>query len=68
MKKWISFVSVGMLCLPLLFNWQALEVLRLKVFDALVHTKDPSGHFVRLDITEKELNNEPMCLVSLMKL
>jgi adenylate cyclase len=55
MKKWISFVSVGMLCLPLLFNWQALEVLRLKVFDALVHTKDPSGHFVRLDITEKDL-------------
>ena len=55
MKKWISFVSVGMLCLPLLFNWQALEVLRLKVFDAFVHTQNPSGHFVRLDITEEDL-------------
>ncbi len=55
MKKWISFVSIGALCLPLLFNWQALEVLKLKTFDALVQTPDPSGWFVTLDITEEDV-------------
>jgi len=55
MKKWISFISIGALCLPLLFNWQALEVLKLKTFDALVQTPDPSGWFVTLDITEEDV-------------
>lgn len=55
MKKWISFVSIGVLCLPLLFNWQALEVLKLKTFDALVQTPDSSGWFVTLDITEEDV-------------
>ena len=55
MKKWISFVSIGALCLPLLFNWQALEVLKLKTFDALVQTPDSSGWFVTLDITEEDV-------------
>jgi len=56
MKKWISFVSIGALCLPLLFNWQALEVLKLKTFDALVQTPDPTGWFVTLDITEEDVS------------
>ena len=55
MKKWISFISIGALCLPLLFNWQALEVLKLKTFDALVQTPDSSGWFVTLDITEEDV-------------
>ena len=55
MKKWISFISIGALCLPLLFNWQALEVLKLKTFDALVKTPNPSGWFVTLDITEEDV-------------
>jgi len=55
MKKWISFISIGALCLPLLFNWQALEVLKLKTFDALVQTPDASGWFVTLDITEEDV-------------
>lgn len=55
MKKWISFISIGALCLPLLFNWQALEVLKLKTFDAFVQTPDPSGWFVTLDITEEDV-------------
>ena len=41
MKKWISLISIPILCVPLLFNWQALEVLKLKTFDALVQTPDP---------------------------
>mgnify|MGYP003635218564 CR=1 FL=1 len=49
MKKWISIVGVGLLCLPLLFNVQALEILRLKVFDASVQTPDPTGFFVTLN-------------------
>ena len=55
MKKWISLISIPILCLPLLFNFQALEVLKLKVFDALVQTPDPTGYFVTLDITEEDV-------------
>jgi adenylate cyclase len=56
MKKWISLLSIPILCVPLLFNWQALEVLKLKTFDALVQTPDPSGTFVLLDITEEDVS------------
>ena len=55
MKKWISLLSIPILCVPLLFNWQALEVLKLKTFDALVQTPDPSGWFTTLDITEEDV-------------
>jgi len=55
MKKWYSYITVGFLTLPLLFSWQALEVLKLKTFDALVQTPDPSGWFVTLDITEEDV-------------
>ena len=55
MKKWLSLISIPILCLPLLFNFQALEVLKLKVFDALVQTPDPTGYFVTLDITEEDV-------------
>jgi len=54
-KKWISLISIPILCVPLLFNWQALEVLKLKTFDALVQTPDPSGWFTTLDITEEDV-------------
>ena len=56
MKKWISLLSIPILCLPLLFNWQALEVLKLKVFDAFVQTPDETGWFVTLDITEEDVS------------
>lgn len=55
MKKWYSYVAVGLLTLPLLFNWQALEVLKLKTFDAFVQKEEPSGWFVTLDITEEDV-------------
>ena len=55
MKKWYSYITVALLTLPLLFSWQALEVLKLKTFDALVQTPDPSGWFVTLDITEEDV-------------
>ena len=56
MKKWISLLSISILCMPLLFNWQALEILKLKTFDALVQTPEPSGVFVTLDITEEDVS------------
>jgi adenylate cyclase len=56
MKKWISLLSIPILCMPLLFNWQALEVLKLKTFDALVQIPEPSGTFVLLDITEEDVS------------
>ena len=56
MKKWISLISIPILCIPLLFNWQALEILKLKTFDALVQIPEESGAFVTLDITEEDVS------------
>ena len=46
---------LGLLTLPLLFNFAPLEILRLKTFDALVQTPEPSGHFTILNITEEDV-------------
>ena len=53
----IKYASLllGLLALPLLFNFAPLEVLRLKTFDALVQTPEPSGHFTILNITEEDV-------------
>ena len=56
MKKWISLISIPLLCIPLIFNWQALEILKLKTFDAIVQTPEPSGWFTTLDITEEDVS------------
>ena len=52
--KWASLL-LGLLTLPLLFNFGPLEVMRLKTFDALVKTPEPSGHFTILNITEEDV-------------
>ena len=54
--KW-ALTLLGILTLPLLFNSQALEVLRLKTFDAVVETPNATGHFTVLNITEQDLDN-----------
>ena len=46
---------LGILTLPLIFNLTPLEVLRLKTFDAVVETPEPSGNFVILNITEEDV-------------
>lgn len=56
MKKWISLLTIPILAIPLLFNWQAIEILKLKVFDALVQTPEPSGWFATYDITEEDVS------------
>ena len=55
MKKWISLLAIPILAIPLLFNWQAIEILKLKTFDVFVQKQDPSGWFVTLDITEEDV-------------
>ena len=54
--KW-SITLLSLLTLPLLFNSVPLEVLRLKTFDALVTTPEPTGYFTTLNITEQDLDN-----------
>ena len=58
MKQWISLLAIPILAIPLLFNWQAVEILKLKTFDALVQTPEESGWFVTLDITEEDIEKE----------
>ena len=52
--RWASLL-LGILTLPLIFNFTPLEVLRLKTFDAVVETPEPSGNFVILNITEEDV-------------
>ena len=54
----VGVATVGLFILPLLFNWSALEVLRLKTFDALIPQQTPSGYFVVLDVTEEDIARE----------
>ena len=59
MNKWlIGALTTVALSLPLILDWSALEVLRLKTFDALEQEQTPSGHFVILDITENDISKE----------
>jgi len=55
--KWASLL-LGLLTLPLLFNFTPLEVLRLKTFDAFIETPEPSGNFVILNITEEDVREK----------
>ena len=52
--KWAS-ILLGLLTLPLIFNFAPLEVMRLKTFDALVTTPEPYGYFTILNITEEDV-------------
>ena len=58
MKWLIGAVTAVLLTIPLILEWSALEVLRLKTFDVLVPEQTPSGHFVILDITEEDIERE----------
>jgi adenylate cyclase len=54
----IGLITTVLFTFPLLLNWPALEVLRLKTFDALIPAQTTSGHFVILDITEEDVARE----------
>jgi len=55
--KWASLL-LFFLTLPLVFNAPPLEILRLKTFDALVETPEPTGYFTILNIDEEYLDKE----------
>ena len=44
--------------IPVTFEVELLEVLKLKTFDALVTEQEPSGNFTILNITEEDVNSE----------
>ena len=56
MKKLLLLLVV--LSLPLLFQFDAYQVLKLKTFDAFVPDGVPSGHFAILNITEEDIDRE----------
>ena len=47
-----------LLSLPLIFKSTPTEILKLKVFDTFVTTPEPSGNFVVLNITEKDIEEQ----------
>jgi len=55
--KW-AITLLSLLTLPLLFNLAPLEVMRLKTFDALVTTPEPTGYFSILNIDEQYLDEQ----------
>jgi CHASE2 domain-containing sensor protein len=57
MKKLI-FLFIIILALPLVFQSTPTEVLKLKIYDALVSKQDPSGYFTILNITEDDIDRE----------
>ena len=57
MKKLILPILI-LLSLPLLFQSTPTEIIKLKTFDALIKTPEPSGNFVILNITEEDVERE----------
>ena len=49
---------LGLFFIPASFQWEILEVLKLKTFDALVTEQEPSGNFTILNITEEDVDKE----------
>jgi adenylate cyclase len=57
-KYLIPLVLLVLLGLPLVYQSTPTEVLKLKTFDALVPTFEPSGYFTVLNITEDDIMDE----------
>tara|TARA_R110002020_G_scaffold184477_2_gene381464 strand:- start:3444 stop:5219 length:1776 start_codon:yes stop_codon:yes gene_type:complete len=57
MKRLIFPTLLICLVLPLLLQVTPLEILKLKTFDAFIPKQNPTGNFVVLDITEKDLKD-----------
>lgn len=56
--KRLLFTILIILVLPLLYQSTPTEILKLKVFDALIKTPNPSGYFTVLNINEEDINKE----------
>ena len=55
-KKLLPLFLILILGLPFVIQFNILEVIKLKTFDAFVLTPEPSGNFVILDITEEDVD------------
>mgnify|MGYP003116024138 CR=1 FL=1 len=52
MKKFLIILSL--LSVPLIFQWDIYQVLKLRTFDAFVTEGQPSDYFAILNITEED--------------
>ena len=52
------FTLLVLFFIPVTFQWEILEVLKLKTFDALVTEQKSSGNFTILNITEEDVDKE----------
>ena len=57
MKK-LLLPILAILSIPLMFQSTPTEILKLKIFDALITKQEPSGNFVILNITEQDVAKE----------
>ena len=57
MKKIIIPIII-LLSLPLIFQTTPTEILKLKTFDYLIKTPEPSSNFTILNITEEDIERE----------
>ena len=51
-------VLLGLFFIPASFQWDFLQILKLKTFDAFVTEQEPSGNFTILNITEEDVDKE----------
>jgi adenylate cyclase len=58
MKKTIIGATAAFLFLFLIYTPPIVEVIKLRVFDALVKTEAPTGNIVLLNLTEDDIRNE----------
>ena len=58
MKKIIPLILLFLLGFPLVNQYYAYEVLKLKTFDAFIPQQEPSGYFTILNITEDDITRE----------
>ena len=58
MKKLIFPTLIILLGLPMYYSFSPLETLKLKTFDALVPSKEPTGFFTILNISDQDVRAE----------
>tara|TARA_R100000353_G_scaffold175547_1_gene146205 strand:- start:124 stop:1881 length:1758 start_codon:yes stop_codon:yes gene_type:complete len=56
--KRLIYILMPLLALPMLFQSTPTEIIKLKTFDALIKTQQPSNNFMILNITEEDVERE----------
>jgi len=58
MKKLIIGAIAAFLFTALIYQPTLVEIIKLRTFDALVQTEEPTGNIVLLNLTEEDIHNE----------